>query len=840
MKTRVLAILSVSALASTVASAQMPPTAATAQPEPEAQPQENSPAGNPDDPTSDAAADAMRMGDVPPADAASQPPAGDPDDPTSDAAAEAMRMGGDEPAAQDAAPATPVAIAGVAEAAAETPAPAIADPYLVTALPDWRREDLFLTEAGEYVRQAPNAVAVLTPGFGTGNRYIFRGLAGGGTYIDGIRLSERTANDIGLFDIDRVEVVRGPAPLLDALPSAAGSLQVALHRPGTEPYGEFEGYYGAFGLGAFRGSLDMVSANDVLGVNFSGYYQGTGGYVDNPVTGESLNQSDRWGGRLGLRLSPAADIDWFVSAAFMRAEGLNILNADCDDAGADCDDRVSLTGFSRDVDDLLTPIGGLPIAGDKGFFGLSNDTETALVTSDIEWRSNLGTVSLNAGFVRTSQEAGIDFADGSAVRAAGAPLPPATGYPLGGDLRLFDETRREFTFDGSIARRIGPANVKLGFSAHDRREEDDFAAVLTSGAAASPVSTLNADRLTVEDGNGYSVYGSADTRLGGLELALGGRFGEDTIDLRQTQRLTGSSGSSSTSYDYWGGYAQARYAPTDGTAIFARAVRGYELADYDPAALAGIGVGLGGPWNNWTYEGGLEGSLFGGRAQARLTGFYMTADDLPVPYAPGFTLLTAGQSGFENAGAELELALVPVDGLDISGAVGIQDARYDIGAGAATQQSTCLGQLAAGGAAPSCGLGIVTADGRIAEPVYAPDLTARGQISYDFYIPRAESYLTPMIGFDYRGDMETGSANLDLFDLGGTGSLSGQDFIGGSRADSRVTVNAGLTLRTDDDWWLVSLECDNCFDETYVDASDGFYSYLGTPMTWTIRARRKF
>lgn len=701
---------------------------------------------------------------------------------------------------------------------------------LTTILPDDELERRYLTDPLEIARTAPNMVAVRTPGFGSGNLYRLRGLGSVGTYLDGVRLSEETANLIGLFDIEEVRIVRGPSPLSAALPSAAGALEVRLRRPGYETHGEFEGYYGEFDTKALRGSLDMISANELIGLNFSGFYQDSDGWVENLTTGDMLNEEDRWGGRVGFRLtfSPQAELN--IGAGFIRDESLNILNFECDDDV--CDDRFATTGFAKNVDDLLTPLGGLPVSGKKARSGLGAETDIAFISTDFVWDSALGAVQVIGGFADTDQNYAIDFGDGRLPAAIGAPPPEEASLPLGGDLRIGDTSRREATIDASLTRTLVPGiEVKLGGTAHDRREDDDVARILPASATSSIVAY---DRLTETSSEGYTLYGALSGEFGAFDLAAGGRFGEDTIRLDQRRRLAPAlSASDAASYDVWGAFADARLALGGSAALFARASRGFEFGGFDADRVSALGTGRIEPVTNWTLEGGLEAGFWDNSVNLRLTGFYLQADDVAVGYSENATLLSAERADLTNGGAEAEVTMMLMEGLIVTAAAGYQSASYDETPDIEAARALCLTELGAGGAAPSCGAGIVTLDGELAEPVFAPDLTARAHVSYDIYIAAAESFITPSFGIDYRDAMETGPANVTLFDGNGA-------YFGGSRADARTLVKAGLALRTDDDWWQVSIECDNCFDETYIDASEGLYGYLGRPMTWTVRARRKF
>ncbi|MGB3721218.1 MAG: TonB-dependent receptor plug domain-containing protein [Pacificimonas sp.] len=649
-------------------------------------------------------------------------------------------------------------------------------PPAVTRLNADQLEVRYLDEPQAMARQVPNMVAVTPPGFGSGVNYTLRGLGDVGTYVDGVRLSKLTANHFGQFQLDRVDFERGPLATGPAVLSSAGAVNVGLHMPGTEVHGRFEGIYGEFDRLGFRGAIDMPSANDVFAITVDGYYEKTDGYVDNLTTGERLNDEDRWGGRFGIRLSPAANVDWFVNAAFLHDETLNLLNFECDDR---CDDRFATTGLSEDRDTAFEGV-----SGGKARNGLGNETDTMLLTSNFNWRGNGIGLRLTTGYVNTDQDYAIDFADGRGFAGTDDGLPDEAGLAPGRLAQIGDEKLTEFSQDVALEGDIGGFSYVVGGALYQRDEEMELAVLRRSRFDLDRLQTL--DQRSNQTVKGRALYAGFGYDLGAAELSAGLRYTDEDVDIRA--RTLDDSGFPGFDVEdgegEWTGHVSGRLPLADGMTAFASARRGMTSAQIVPV----LGITRGAS-TNWTYEGGVEAGLLDGMVNARLKGFYLDADD-------ALNEQLGGESDLTNYGAEAEVTAEPLEGLNLFGSLGWQNADYD--------------------------------DFDI-DPAYAPDVTAAGGLSYDWYIKGAESYLTPSIGFHYRGAMELDILGDPLIDTGG-----------GQSADARVLVNAGLALRTDDDWWLVSVECENCLDETYVDSAFAGYGYLGRPMTWTLRARRQF
>ncbi|MFT4257434.1 MAG: TonB-dependent receptor [Pseudoxanthomonas sp.] len=115
--------------------------------------------------------------------------------------------------------------------------------------------------------------------------------------------------DLDLFDVDRIEVLRGPQGTLYGASSMGGAIRILYNKPGQELEGAFRGGYEVTSGGDPSHSeelmLNVPIAKDVLAARLTAYNRETGGYVDNAYLGrDNVNAIDAKGGRLQLRLTP--------------------------------------------------------------------------------------------------------------------------------------------------------------------------------------------------------------------------------------------------------------------------------------------------------------------------------------------------------------------------------------------------------------------------------------------------------------------------------------------------------------------------------------------------------
>ena len=123
--------------------------------------------------------------------------------------------------------------------------------------------------------------------------------------------------DIELYDVARVEVLRGPQGTLYGAGALSGALRIIPNAPALdETFGEVQLSASAVEDGddgaAFRGFYNLPLVKDTLALRIVGYSEERPGYVDNVRLGKSdINSASIEGQRLAvlLRVSPALELD---------------------------------------------------------------------------------------------------------------------------------------------------------------------------------------------------------------------------------------------------------------------------------------------------------------------------------------------------------------------------------------------------------------------------------------------------------------------------------------------------------------------------------------------------
>jgi iron complex outermembrane receptor protein len=110
--------------------------------------------------------------------------------------------------------------------------------------------------------------------------------------IDGIYLGSLAGQVIENFDLDRIEILRGPQGTLFGKNTVGGVINVFRSRPTGEFGGRLKATVGDDGQQEFRAVLNAPIMEDVLAVKAFGTYQEDDGYYDNVTTGDNFGDKE--------------------------------------------------------------------------------------------------------------------------------------------------------------------------------------------------------------------------------------------------------------------------------------------------------------------------------------------------------------------------------------------------------------------------------------------------------------------------------------------------------------------------------------------------------------------
>jgi iron complex outermembrane receptor protein len=131
---------------------------------------------------------------------------------------------------------------------------------------------------------------------------------GVGIYIDGVYLGRQHGLNAGLFDIERIEVLKGPQGTLFGRNTEGGALSIVAKAPSGEFGGRVSGGIGNYGSYNGEVHIDLPEYHNIS-VKVDGIVQYQGATTKNPLAGQTgWNYYDRRGGRIAARWKPTAEI----------------------------------------------------------------------------------------------------------------------------------------------------------------------------------------------------------------------------------------------------------------------------------------------------------------------------------------------------------------------------------------------------------------------------------------------------------------------------------------------------------------------------------------------------
>ena len=170
--------------------------------------------------------------------------------------------------------------------------------------------------------------------------------------LDDVVMENVVLKSFPLFDVEQVEVIRGPQGTLFGRNTTAGIVKVSTRRPTQETEGFVRGSLGTFNTADVEGAIGGALGNSDFSFRASGIYRTRDDWIDNGFTGENdaMGGYDEKAGRIqlqyetdsfrGLLLAQARDLDG--TASIFRA---NIFNTGSNDLNGNYDrDTVYFDG----------------------------------------------------------------------------------------------------------------------------------------------------------------------------------------------------------------------------------------------------------------------------------------------------------------------------------------------------------------------------------------------------------------------------------------------------------------------------------------------------------------
>ena len=653
-----------------------------------------------------------------------------------------------------------------------------------------------------------------------------------GAYLDDAAISlSLFTPDLDLFDVSRVEVLRGPQGTLFGSGSLAGTLRYITNQPqlgASSTFGEAE--VSAIGSGAPGNNAKLgfnVPLGDQVAFRVAAYSNRRGGYMDAVQPNLKINQDVNGGLRSGIRaaflIAPSARFSLTPRFVYqdVKMDGWNRIDAFNILANPYTTTRTPVTLGPRQ---LFTQIGE-PFT-DK------------FLLADLNLKYDLGGVSLTSITAYTHRDV-LVTRDATALTGSitgGSIGLPANIYTL--DAPLDDSTTSK-VWTQEVRLSGGSDRVKWlvgGFYSKNKRHyaQDLFVSRFDTLAAPilgapygftrglrAPKDHLFWSNLSY-DLRQTAVFGEATLSVG-PRLALTGGLRYYDFDESRDQIFDGifGNGKTGTSLVSQPGSTKANgvaprfiasYKVSDAVTLNAQVSRGFRLGGINdplnyPLCTKQDSVTFSGhdSWKDekaWDYEAGIKSQVMGGRGTINLSAFYMDVSDLQLTATAGScsSRLILNAPKAHSAGVELEVAATPDEHWDLSASAGINDSK--LGSTLTTGAGDTLPGIVDGNRLPS-----------------VPQFQAAAAATYGWAVGASRVYFST--SYQHIGSRFTliddesrgyGTVNLNSFGsntIGGPLTQSTFTFNPELPAYNLVNLRVGLSRNT----WEVALFGNNLTDE---------------------------
>lgn len=502
-------------------------------------------------------------------------------------------------------------------------------------------------------------------------------------YVDETYISQMSGAGFLLFDIDRVEILRGPQGTLFGRNATGGLVHYLTVKPTTD---EFNGY-GSFTYGNFDRFKAQGAVNIPMGEKLSARvslatHQGDG-YVTNRLNPDKdLNNANESAGRIQLRFQPTDKFDLLLNARFGHQ---NIRTGFFEYASAIFPTGELTPGVPNPDLGGYVDLDGDIYAGDYDFTG-QNKTSTEGYTGRFDW--DLGFAKLTS--ITDFQSVERDYMEDSDAS-------PANYFNF-----FLTTDAEQFSQEVRLAGDINKLKWLLGFYYLDIDINDSNGAKATDLFAAlfGPVDVAGFNGVRnpyTLDTRSWSIFGQLEYELSNTLTLIGGLryidekkdyayddfaalFPEDIssgLDPRIVNLGPPASFADSRHDTNISARAQLNWTPSDGVLAYASWNRGVKSGGYN-APLLPTPIFLTPEFMTYdpekldAYEVGVKLDL--GRARLNASTYYYDYKNCQAFSILGLDTFTLN-ADCTNKGFEVELQGSAAKGLDYHLGVGFTDAE---------------------------------------------------------------------------------------------------------------------------------------------------------------------
>lgn len=506
-------------------------------------------------------------------------------------------------------------------------------------------------------------------------------------FLDEVYIGRSGGVSFELYDIERVEVLRGPQGTLFGKNVVGGAISVVTTKPSEE-------FRAKVGLTAGNHGLTVVSGlingalTDTTNGKFSFSKKDTDGYAKNISTGQDTHDVDNFSSRAQLAIHPSDELEILLGVDYSKDKN----NGNCRIIGELDKDPRSLVPLYKQAVAATTQGNIRECVGDVETY---QERDVGGVLAKVNWDMQLGTLTSISAY-RESDYRWLD--DVSGLPAAVLPLI-VHDYAEEKSDQFSQEIRLTSDNDDSLQWLLGYYYMRENIDRRERFQSqignDDPTSIL------GPNGPLGAARFAAGDveffqdveSESHALFGQLTYSLNDdLAFSLGGRWSYDKKSVIQSALDYEGLGHAGVPLSLAPPYADARasdswseftpsfsvdYQINDDGFIYLTVAKGYKSGAFiGQATSAAAATTPLEPEQATSYEFGAKTEWFDNRLRLNTSVFKIDYSDLQVFSLKGFSLVSDNAEA-TSKGLDVEFVAAITESFHLSGSWSYLDAQYN-------------------------------------------------------------------------------------------------------------------------------------------------------------------
>lgn len=473
-------------------------------------------------------------------------------------------------------------------------------PVAVTAFSEQMVRDAGIFRVEDFIALTPNVTIATSQGIGTsfmtirGVTQVRNGEPPVATLVDGVLQFTAQQFRRELFDIESIEVVKGPQGALYGRNATGGAVIINTRRPTNEAYGYVQGGFGEGDETTLQASYGGALIEDQLYGQLSANWLDRDGYLDNITRGEEADRFEdtTLRGRVIWEPSDALSLDFRASYSEHKGRGIGFQFQGVSIA----DDGITADGFGTDTG----PIDAnnvLPVRDNNVDTG---ERDMIDLTFKLDYETDFGTLIYTASYTELEEWGDSDQFPYTNARSSAA-LFGFDGTQTGFfDLEaITQEIRFTSPSDNRIQWQVGAYYLDWERFVSLSTGVDTGQGILRLERSPTtdprnPTTSFLADD---NDNTAWAVFGNVDIGLTDeLDLLLALRYDEEdreqNVSLQQFP--AGQPGArNKESFDKLQPKITLRYQPTDTLNLYATWGEGFRSGQFNQNGISQVAAGAG-------------------------------------------------------------------------------------------------------------------------------------------------------------------------------------------------------------------------------------------------------